>query len=301
MTIKEEGVFMILRANRIVDALENGNRALWIVLGSLSVLLLGVLDYITGDEFAFSLFYLLPIILVTWAIGIHMGFFVSLFSALTLLSVEIVGGHTYSHPAMYAVNTVVRASFFFIYAYLIEKLKISRKKVQWAARTDFVTGVFNRRYFHELLGMEIDRAHRYPHPIAIVYMDMDNFKAMNDLFGHKVGDDVLRCIADELRSQLRKTDVIARLGGDEFALLLPSARLPEAQVVLSKVRNHLLETMRQRNWPITFSIGVVVCVSPPVSAEQLIDKADETMYRVKNSTKNDVRFTVWDGRRFSER
>jgi diguanylate cyclase (GGDEF)-like protein len=202
---------------------------------------------------------------------------------------------------MYIVNALVHTLFYLIYAYLIEKLKVSRKKVQWAARTDFVTGVVNRRYFQELLGMEIERARRYPHPIAVVYMDMDNFKAMNDLFGHRVGDDVLRCIADELKSQLRKTDVIARLGGDEFALLLPSARLPEAEIVLSKVRSHLLETMRQRNWPITFSIGVVVCVSPPVSAEQLIDKADETMYQVKNSTKNNVRFTVWDGRRFVEK
>jgi diguanylate cyclase (GGDEF)-like protein len=300
MTTKEEGVSMAWKAARLVDILEHGNRHFWMAVGVVSVILLGILDYLTGEEFAFSQFYLLPIILVTWATDIRVGFLLSLVSSLTLMGAEILGGQLYSDPIMYIVNTFVRVSFYFIYAYLIESLKISRKKVQWAARTDFVTGVFNRRYFQELLGMEIDRAHRYPHPIAVVYMDMDNFKAMNDLFGHKVGDDVLRCIAEELKSQLRKTDVIARLGGDEFALLLPSARLAEAKIVLSKVRTHLLETMRQRNWPVTFSIGVVVCVSPPLSAEQIIDKADETMYQVKNNTKNDVRFTVWDGRRFVE-
>jgi diguanylate cyclase (GGDEF)-like protein len=300
MTTKDEGVSMVWKVARLADVLEHGNRHFWAVVGVASVILLGILDYLTGDEFAFSQFYLLPIILVTWAADIRVGFFLSLISSLTLMSAEILGGQLYSDPIMYVVNTFVRVSFYFIYAYLIENLKISRKKVQWAARTDFVTGVFNRRYFQELLGMEIDRAQRYPHPIAVVYMDMDNFKTMNDLFGHKVGDDVLRCIADELKSQLRKTDVIARLGGDEFALLLPSARLAEAEIVLSKVRHHLLETMRVRNWPVTFSIGVVVCVSPPLSAEQIIDKADETMYQVKNSTKNDVRFTVWDGRRFVE-
>lgn len=291
---------MVWKAARLANVLEHGNRHFWTGVGVASVILLGILDYLTGDEFAFSQFYLLPIILVTWATDIRVGFLLSLLSSLALMSAEVLGGHLYSDPMMYIVNMIVRVLFFFIYAYLIENLKISRKKVEWAARTDFVTGVFNRRYFQELLGMEIDRARRYPHPIAVVYMDMDNFKTMNDLFGHKVGDDVLRCIADELKSQLRKTDVIARLGGDEFALLLPSARLADAKIVLSKVRTHLLETMRQRNWPVTFSIGVVVCVSPPLSAEQIIDKADETMYQVKNSTKNDVRFTVWDGRRFVE-
>lgn len=300
MTTKEEGVSMVWKAARLADVLEHGNRHLWTVVGVVSVILFGILDYLTGDEFAFSQFYLLPIILVTWATDIRVGFFMSLGSSLILTSAEVVGGQIYSDPIMYIVNIFVRTLFYLIYAYLIENLKISRKKVQWAARTDFVTGVFNRRYFQELLGMEIDRARRYPHPLAVVYMDMDNFKTMNDLFGHKVGDEVLRCIAAALKSQLRKTDVIARLGGDEFALLLPSARLSEAEIVLSKVRNHLLETMRQRNWPVTFSIGVVVCVSPPLSVDQLIDKADETMYQVKNSTKNDVRFTVWDGRRFVE-
>jgi diguanylate cyclase (GGDEF)-like protein len=298
MRSREKGEFMVLNATRIASALENGNRGRWIVIGALGVLLLGILDYVTGEEFAFAQFYLLAIILVTWATDIRIGFFISLLSALTLMSAEILGGQTYSHPIMYVVNTFIRVSFYFMYAFLIEKLKISRKKVQWAARTDYVTGAFNRRYFHELLVMEIDRARRYPHAIAVVYMDMDNFKMVNDLFGHKVGDDVLRCIAGELKSQLRKTDVIARLGGDEFALLLPSARLQEAKIVLTKVRTHLLQTMQQRNWPVTFSIGVVICASPPVSVEQLIDKADETMYRVKNGTKNNVRFTVWDGRRF---
>jgi diguanylate cyclase (GGDEF)-like protein len=131
-------------------------------------------------------------------------------------------------------------------------------------------------------------------------MDMDNFKRVNDLFGHKMGDEVLRLIASELKSKLRKTDIIARLGGDEFALLLPSARLPEADVVISKMRTNLAEEMRQRNWPVTFSIGVVVCLAPPHSAEQIIDKADELMYEVKNSTKNNVRFTTWDGKNFTQ-
>ena len=264
----------------------------------ISVGFLGALDYLTGNEFTFSLFYLGPILFVTWAANLRAGQFLSILSSFTLIGVQIAAGLEYSHPVFYFLNTAVRTAIYFILTDLVDRLKKTQKKEQLAARTDFVTGVANRRYFQELLETEIERIRRYPHPITVVYMDMDNFKQVNDLFGHKIGDEVLRSIASELKSQLRKTDAIARLGGDEFALLLPSARLAEAEVVISKVRATLAEEMRQRNWPVTFSIGAVVCLAPPHSADQIIDMADGLMYEVKNSTKNNVRFTVWDGKTF---
>ncbi len=219
-------------------------------------------------------------------------------SAFTLLAAEIAAGQIYSQPIIYVLNTLIRAVFYVIVTYLVAQLQKSRREEQLAARTDFISGAANARYFNELLQMEIDRIRRYPHPITVVYIDVDNFKLVNDLFGHPVGDEVLRSIADELKSQLRKTDFIARLGGDEFALLLPSTHQPEAQVVISKVHTNLLELMRRRNWPVTFSIGAVTCVSPPYSAEQLINMADEIMYEVKNSTKNDFRSVIWNGKSF---
>ena len=289
-----------MKIQKLFSALENRSPLFWTVVGIVSIGLLGILDYLTGNEFTFSLFYLAPILLVTWAANLKTGQFLSLLSALTLIGVQIAAGLEYSHPVFYFLNTLVRAAIYVILTDLVDKLKKTQKKEQLAARTDFVTGVANRRYFHELLETEIERIRRYPHPITVVYMDMDNFKQVNDLFGHKMGDEVLRCIASELKSKLRKTDIIARLGGDEFALLLPSARLPEAEVVISKVRTNLTEEMRQRNWPVTFSMGAVVCIAPPHSAEQIIDMADELMYEVKNSTKNNVRFTTWDGKNFRQ-
>jgi diguanylate cyclase (GGDEF)-like protein len=282
-----------LNIKRMFEILENGHPIFWTMAGIGSIGLLGVIDMMTGNEITFSLFYLAPIVLVTWAVNQNAGLLMSLLSALTLLGAEIAAGQTYSSPSVYVANTLIRAGFYIIVTYLVAQLRQARREEQLAARTDFVTGAANARYFHELLQMEINRIHRYPHPITVVYIDIDNFKLVNDLFGHKIGDEVLRSIATELKAQLRRTDVVARVGGDEFALLLPSTHQPEAKVVLSKVQAYLAETLNRRNWPITFSMGAVTCVSPPHSPEQLLNMADELMYQVKNSTKNDVRFFMW--------
>jgi diguanylate cyclase (GGDEF)-like protein len=284
---------MELKIKRIFEILESGHPIFWTAAGIGSIGLLGIIDTLTGNEITFSLFYLAPIVVVTWAVNQSMGLFMSLLGALTLLGAEIAAGQTYSSPTIYVANTLIRASFYVIVTYLVAELHKARQEEQVAARTDFVSGAANARYFHELLQMEINRIHRYPHPVTVVYIDIDNFKLVNDLFGHKIGDEVLRSIANELKSQLRRTDIVARVGGDEFALLLPSTHQPEAQVVISKVKTHLIETMKQGNWPVTLSMGAVTCVSPPHSPEQLLNMADELMYQVKNSTKNDIKFFTW--------
>jgi diguanylate cyclase (GGDEF)-like protein len=283
------------RLKQFFETIEKGSPLLWTITGLAIIGLLGIFDYLTGNELTLSLFYLIPIVLVTWAAGKQTGLFMSFMSALTLLYAEIAAGQIYSHPIFYFLNTLVRALFYVVVVYLVAELQKARKEELLAARTDFITGAVNARYFNELLQMEISRIRRYPHPITLVYVDVDNFKLVNDLFGHRIGDEVLRCIADELKSQLRITDTVARLGGDEFVMLLPSTRQPEARMVVSKVYANLIEKMRQRNWPVTFSMGAVTCEFSPYSAEQLVNMADELMYEVKNSTKNDVRFRTWMG------
>ncbi len=289
---------MELTIKRIFEILEDDHPILWTFVGIGSIGLLGVLDTLTGNEITFSLLYLAPIVVVTWAVNQMVGLLLSLLSALILLGAEIAAGQINPSPSVYLWNTMIRAGFYIIVTYLVAELHKARREERLAARTDFVSGAANARHFHELLQAEINRIQRYPHPITVVYLDIDNFKLVNDLFGHKIGDDVLRSIASELESQLRRTDVVARVGGDEFALLLPSTHQPEAQVVISKLKSNLTEAMQQKGWPVTFSMGAVTCVTPPHSPEQLINMADELMYQVKNSTKNDVRFFTWGRKQY---
>lgn len=274
----------------VFQVFERGHPNFWAGIGFLLVLLLGIIDYLTGNELVFSLFYLLPTLLVTLAVNQRSGMYTAMLCALALLVAEVAAGEMYSHPVIYFWNTVIRGVFFTFCAYLVAELYEAQKQQKMAARTDFVSGAYNARYFNELLQMEIDRIRRYPHPFTVVFIDLDDFKRVNDLFGHKVGDSALQYVAQELRSNLRKTDVVARIGGDEFALLLPSTRQSDAEIVMTKVRAGLEEAMRVHNLPVTFSMGVVTCLTPPHAAEQLIDLADELMYGVKNSTKNDIRF-----------
>jgi diguanylate cyclase (GGDEF)-like protein len=257
--------------------------------------LLGVLDYVTGNEIAFSLFYLIPILLATLAVDQNLGVLTSFLSALTLLAAQIAIGRTSSQPSLDFLNTVIRTVLFSFFAFLVDALHKSQREQRLVARTDFVTGAVSARYFTELLQMEIERMGRYANPFTVVFIDIDNFKQVNNLFGHQAGDSALRFLTDELKSQLRKTDIVARVGGDEFALLLPHLQQKDAEVILPKVRAALGEAMKQRNLPLTFSMGAVTCLTAPYAAEQMISLADELMYTVKNTTKNDIRYmTVED-------
>lgn len=108
------------------------------------------------------------------------------------------------------------------------------------ARIDPLTGAANQRSFYESALREIERARRHKYPITIGYLDLDNFKALNDQFGHKVGDEVLKALVHYATSSLRKTDVFARLGGDEFAFLLVNTSPQLARAILSRFQRDAL-------------------------------------------------------------
>ena len=255
----------------------------------------GIFDYLTGYEISFSLFYLLPISLATWFAGRRLGVLASIASALTWLIADISPGHPYSHPAIYYWNTAIRFSFFIILTYLLSAVRKAHELEKGLARIDNLTGAANGRYFAELLQLEIARSQRHNLPFTVAYVDVDNFKTINDTFGHSMGDQVLQITIKHVKTRLRNIDVVARLGGDEFAFLFPATDQSAARAAISRIQMSLLSEMCQRNWPVTFSIGVLTCTNTPDTADELIKLADALMYSAKNDGKNSIRYSVYAG------
>jgi diguanylate cyclase (GGDEF)-like protein/PAS domain S-box-containing protein len=158
------------------------------------------------------------------------------------------------------------------------------------SRSDHLTGLANRRAFEESLDMECKRSQRYGRPITIVYVDLDDFKKVNDERGHHTGDEVLVAVAETLRTNLRSTDCVARMGGDEFAILLPETDAGAAKIIMTKVDKVLKAVVTQKAWPIGFSLGVVSFPAPLDPPQEMLDRADRLMYAAKHNGKGTTLF-----------
>jgi diguanylate cyclase (GGDEF)-like protein len=253
---------------------------------------LGGIDYLTGYELSFSLFYLAPISLMAWYVGRNFAIALSFLAALVWLAADIANLHYYSHMGLYFWNTAIRLGFFVIVAVLLSALKRVLERERLLARTDSLTEAMNSRYFLEQLQNEIDRANRYGRTFSLAYFDCDNFKEVNDRFGHSTGDEVLRRIVNGASKQLRSTDRIGRLGGDEFAILFPETDQEAVQSVVSRIQTSLKAEMESYNWGVTFSVGVLTCESQACTGENLIKLADDLMYSIKKNGKNNASYVI---------
>jgi len=279
--------------NYIAQLLKKRSKFTWIVMGLLLIAVVGSVDYWTGYEISFSLFYLIPVSLLAWFAGIQMGVAASVVSAAAWLLAEITAGQAYSHPGIYFWNSLVRFSFFIIVTFLLTALEKALEREKELSGIDYLTGAVNARLFTEVIQTEINRAQRYKHPFSLAYIDLDNFKTINDTYGHSVGDKVLFAVVHLTRSLLRKNDTIVRLGGDEFAFLLPETDANGAVEVISRIQMSLLGEMEKQGWPVTFSIGTVTFVDTPESSDEAIKMADDLMYAVKNRGKNAINYSIY--------
>jgi len=216
-------------------------------------------------------------------------------SALALLIADQFAGNTFSHPVVYVWNTLIRFASFIILVYLLSSLKQSLDFEREMARSDHLTGAVNSRYFYDLLQMEMIRSLRYRHPFTVAYIDLDDFKLINDQFGHKIGDEALRMVVTHLNRQLRKSDVVARVGGDEFVVLLPETDQHAAQHMFARIQTCVLENVKTGSLPINFSVGVITYEDIPDSVDEVITLADELMYSVKRDGKHAVKYASYNG------
>jgi len=206
-------------------------------LGAFCVALVGVLgvvDHSTGYEISFSVFYLVPVSISSWYIGRGLGIWISVLSAFVWLSVDITAGNQYSNMIIPFWNAAVRLVFFIVVTNLLTAQRRTLVREMENARIDALTGLRNTKSFLAEAESLWDLATRHGHPTSLAYLDLDNFKNVNDVYGHAVGDAALRAVASILSESLRRTDVLGRLGGDEFAVLLPETPRDGAAEVLER-------------------------------------------------------------------
>jgi diguanylate cyclase (GGDEF)-like protein len=249
------------------------------------VLCVGIGDELTGPA-NFTLLYLCPIAFGTWLVGRRAGLLVSVVSAAVSLATDSRLAHG-SSPAVVVWNVLVQLGVF-VALTLRSRLIFE----QQAARTDPLTGIANRREFLEAAELELARTRRHLRPLTVAYLDLDEFKDVNDRFGHEAGDAVLVTVATTLREATRAVDGVARLGGDEFGLLLPETDGPTAEALVGRLKATLADAVQERGWPVTASIGVATFHRAPRSVDEMINRADELMYQAKRAGKGGVRFEV---------
>ena len=203
---------------------------------------------------------------------------------------EVSGLYTFyvEHLGLVAVTVEALLLALVIASQFAQMRQQIEREHEFATR-DELTGLQNRRAFLEAAMFEVERAQRHGHPLSVVFLDLDNFKQLNDSKGHNVGDAALRAIAAALQETLRSTDILGRLGGDEFSIILTEIAFDDVQIAGRKIFDTVRKTM-QAFPPVSVSIGVTWFDRIDRSFSDMMKAADELMYEVKGSGKDNICF-----------
>jgi len=289
-------------ANIIIDFLDTRLKPYMVVMLAASITaFLGAMNYLAGSNSSFLVLYLIPILMVVWIAGRWVGILFTVFCTAAWFIADVLAApfhpqSFYENPFIISWNVTMQMGVFLIVIYLVSALKEALLREKSSARTDFLTGVANIRHFSEVAAIELSRAHRYKHPLTMAYLDVDNFKTVNDRLGHKTGDVLLQQVAKTIRTNLRDVDLVARVGGDEFVIFMPETKLEQAKPVIDRIQKVFLDIVKKNRWPVTFSAGVVGYDNPPRTINEVIKSADGLMYSAKERGKNAVLYEKLPGR-----
>lgn len=170
-----------------------------------------------------------------------------------------------------------------------EELEIANQKLELLSNKDVLTDLFNRRYFENALHDELERSRRYNTTFALIMFDIDNFKNINDQYGHPCGDKVIKAIADYLITTSRSSDVLSRIGGEEFTLILPAQSATHIISIIDRIRvdiSNIKVKYDEHTVQFTCSFGIALFDQNVKEIHTFIKMADQAMYRAKNMGKN---------------
>jgi len=231
-----------------------------------------------------GILYLVPILLATWYQGIWWG--VGFLVASLLLRIPVELGQ---QPDVTVVMSLVNQGSFAAVAGIamaaFRNIRRTQSQLEDLAIHDPLTRVMNARTFSDRLGQELRRNRRYGRPLSLLYLDLDDFKIVNDSHGHQTGDAVLRLVAEAIRGAVRQADIVGRLGGDEFAVLMPETGADVAEAAAGRLAKSLREAFHG-NPSVTASIGIVSCTDAGAGPDDVLHKADRAMYEAKKLGKD---------------
>ncbi len=267
--------------------------------------LVGWLDYLTGPWLSFALLYVAPVLAAAWWLGRAPTVTAGLTASVAWFFAE--AWNRRSEPTRDLLwNGGSRLVMLIAMGLMVVRIRADRERLyaanaqlaglldsaQRLARTDPLTGLPNRRAFLERLTDELARSKRSGGPLCVAYLDVDNFKRLNDRKGHAEGDEFLTGVAQAIRDTVRSSDVAARLGGDEFAVLFidakPGTTEALAQRLLQRIRGM---GDRYPDLDLGVSIGMAHFDASPADAEEILQRADAAMYQAKSAGKH--RFSLW--------
>jgi diguanylate cyclase (GGDEF)-like protein len=270
------------------------------LLAVFALAMVGLLDYVTGPWLSFALLYVIPVLAAAWWLGRGPALLAGLTAGIVWFEAEAWGRR--GEPTRDLIwNAGTRLLMLLAMAAMVVRIRDDRRRLrevnvrlgellsgaQKLARTDPLTGLPNRRAFFERLSGELARARRSGGPVCIAYLDIDNFKDLNDQRGHGEGDEFLKRASTAIRETVREADVAARLGGDEFAVLFVDPKRdavePLAERLLEKVRS-LGEAYPGID--LGASVGMAWFEKPPDGPELLLQRADRAMYEAKSAGKH---------------
>jgi diguanylate cyclase (GGDEF)-like protein len=255
--------------------------------------LVGVADYLTGDQILLFVFQLVPVGILAWGGGIYAGFAGSVVaSGIVLVTYVAYAGALLPIHVWHAAVTLTSTSAL---AWAVSRLRADRARItslleseRRASREDPVTTLATARAFHERLTLELDRMRRHNRPLSLLYLDLDDFKRINDDRGHQAGDQLLLRVGKLLQLAVRKVDLCGRVGGDEFAVLMPETSAAEAALVAERIRDGMTKSFREGGASIGMSAGLGTFESPPIDAQVPLNQVDQLMYQAKKAGKDRI-------------
>jgi diguanylate cyclase (GGDEF)-like protein len=263
---------------------------------ALAVAAIGWIDYVTGPDVGLSLLYLIPVAIAGWYGGRTVAIFIGAAAGTAGLLANIAWNGSEAAMAISMWNAFTRYVIYLSEGVLLAMLHRDREKLRrlvahqsTLARTDSGTSLPNARAFLEVVAEELETARDTGDPVCVAYLDLDNFKCVNDTFGHAAGDEVLQRVAVALKRSIRGHDVAARLGGDEFAVLLRSIEPDAARKVGERIAACVREiAVHYAGVALGATLGVVHFRAVPDDADALLRAADGAMYAGKMSGKGCV-------------